>query len=103
MIVDVSVIRKSSSSLVNDIVFDYKMKRRKGSKEEVKTFIPFVFLGLGTLGPGINGIYSYEMMNVATTSGDVINGVIFGSLPVLQGLSVSNIKMFNTYLRAKLY
>lgn len=102
LIIDVSGIRKNGSSLINDIKFEYKMKKTKGYKCNMGAILSCSGIGFAIQTPCYSGIYSYEMMNQALTTGDFINAVIFGLLPVLQGIKVDEVKMINTYIKEKI-
>jgi hypothetical protein len=102
MIIDISIIRKKSNHMINDIVFEYKMASLKNHKNNMKLVLPAVGFSFILQKPGHEGIYSYEMMNHARATGDYLNAWIFGLLPVLQGIDVNNIKMMNTYIKDKI-
>lgn len=102
MIIDISSIRKKSNYIINDIVFEYKMARPKKHRDNIKLALPAMGFGFLLQRPGYGGLYSYEMINHALTTGDFMNALIFGLLPVLQGMDVNNVKMINTYIKDRL-
>lgn len=102
MVVNIYRIRRNSLSLIDEIIFEYKMKKRKGKDSNAKKVLASYSMVFFINGKHYNGLYSYEMMNQAMTTGDFVNALTFGILPVLQGFDINNLHMLNTYIKDKI-
>lgn len=101
MILDISGLRRKSGEAINEVIFEIRMKGYINKKKTapVISSAGFIFIAHRT---GYDGIHSYEMMNQAVTSGDFVNSLLFGLLPVLQGVNIYDLKMINTYVKDRI-
>lgn len=102
MVINLAVYRIKGESLVNNIIFEYKLRNSKIKKLMKTGYFTSVDTKRIIQQSCYGGVYSYEMTNHALTSGEFVNGLLFGLLPIFQGFDINNAKMMSTYLKDKI-